>query len=336
MEHIYRSNQFLNQLKQNMEPKENLLNCEKERAESLKEEKRAALRQLLRLEDMTADFLEDISLKKEETFEALGETVERYTYTGIKNLPFLYYKIVPKNPNGKAVLYLHGHDHQGVYGSFNLKDDGREHGHKNIAIKMARMGYTIYLPELLGHGEATYTYINKVEEEQSGCFLNSGYLAMLGYNIAGFRVFQSGLIADVMEAEGFEKFSIFGFSGGGLIGMLFSVVEERTEMIMLNSFTNSWTDSVLAKEQCVDNYIPGIIRLGESYELLSVNVPKPLFTINGTGDRPFPKAGSEKAFAHLKDVYERFGAGENYTGYLFEGRHEVNADEVLKWLKEQE
>lgn len=316
-------------------PKENMGNCPLENVEEFRTKKREELSRLLRLVDMEQQFTENIAWKKEDSFEALGEQVERYTYTGIQNLNFLFYKIVPKNPNGKAVLYLHGHDHQGVYGCFNLKDDGREHGHKNIAIKMARMGYTVYIPELIGHGEATYTYINKTEEEQSGCFLNSGYLAMLGYNIAGFRVFQSQLMVDVMEQEGFEKVSVFGFSGGGLIAMLLAVVEERIEMIMLNSFTNSWIDSVLAKEQCVDNYIPGIIGVGESYELLALVAPKPLFTINGTGDRPFPRVGSEKAFTFLKDVYARLGAEDKYTGYLFEGRHEVNADEVLSWLKNQ-
>lgn len=335
MEHIYRSNKFFDEVRKMVLPKENMSNCPIEKMAEFQKEKKQQLAKLLRLADMQNQLLGEISWKKEENFEALGEDVERYTYTGIKGLNFLFYKIVSKNPNGKAVLYLHGHDHQGVYGCFNLKDDGREHGHKSIAIKMARLGYTVYIPELIGQGEATYTYMNKTEEEQSCCFLNTGYLAMLGYNIAGFRVFQSGLIMDVMEQEGFEKASLFGYSGGGLIAMLFGVLEDRIERIMLNAFTNSWVDSVLAKEQCVDNYIPGIMEVGESYEILSLVAPRVLFTINGTGDRPFPRVGSEKAFAFLKDVYARMEAEDKYTGYLFEGRHEVNADETLNWLKNQ-
>ncbi len=335
MEHIYRTNSFFEQVRQGVMPQENLLTCPLEKVEEFKTEKKEKLSKILRLDDMKNQFLGEISWEKEESFEALGENIERYTYTGIKGLNFLFYKVIPKNPNGKAALYLHGHDHAGVYGCFTTKDDGREHGHKNIALKMARMGYTVYIPELMGQGEATYSYMDKTEEVQSCCFLNSGYLAMLGYNLAGFRVFQCKLMMDVIEQEGFAKASLFGFSGGGLIAMLFGVLEERIELLMFNAFTNTWLDSVLAKEQCVDNYIPGIMQVGDSCEIMSLAAPRTLFTINGWGDRPFPYTGSEKAFAFLKEVYERLGAGDKYTGYLFSGKHEVNADDTLKWLEEQ-
>ncbi len=329
----YKTNVFLEHLKETVQPAENLANCEDSRVDGLREEKKEALRACLKLEDMQKRFGTEPAKKKAGAFEALGEQIVKYELEGIRDLPMPLYVIQPKEPNGQAVLYLHGHDPAGVNGAFATRSD-KEPYHKNIAIKMARDGYTVYLPELMGYGEATYTYLHKGEEEQSECFLNAGYLDMCGYSLAGFRTWQSLCVLEQMKGDGFSKASLFGVSGGGLIGMFTAVLAPEIEKIMLHSFTNTWEHSVLAKEQCVDNYVHGIIAVGESYEILSLVAPRPLFAINGEWDRPFPKEGSEVAFPFLKKVYARLGAEENFTGVLFKGAHEVDAEKTLNWLRE--
>lgn len=330
----YRTNSFFEEVRQRISPKENLLNCPLDQLDGFREKKKAELGKILQIDQLKQDFMTELVFSKEEEFEALGEQVEKYKLDGIKGLAFPLYKICPKNPNGKGILYLHGHDPSGVHGAFVTRPD-KEPYHKNIAIKMARRGYTVYLPELIGYGEAVYTYRLQEEEEKSECFLNSGYLAMTGYNIAGFRTFQSLLVLEIMKKEGFGVQSLFGVSGGGLIGMFVGVLGKDIDKIMLSSFTNTWVHSALGKEHCVDNYIPGIMRVGESYEILSLAAPKAMLTINGTGDRPFPKAGSLIAFDFLEKVYERLKVRDRLTTVLFEGRHEVNAQEVLSWLDAQ-
>lgn len=277
------------------------------------------------------------SFAKIENVETMFYPAEKYELGAIEYLPFPVYVVRPEKPNGEAVLYLHGHDPAGVHGAFVTKPE-KEPYHKNIAMKMVRQGYTVYLPELMGFGEATYIYRkskNKPEEE-SECFLNAGYLAMCGFSLAGMRTWQSLLVLEQMKADGFLKPGIFGVSGGGLIAMFTAVLAPEIEKIMLHSFMNSWEHSVLAKEQCVDNYVHGIARVGESYEIGALLAPRRLLTINGTEDRPFPQDGFELATEYLKAVYERLGAPNAYTSILFEGRHEVNAEETLNWLKAQE
>lgn len=329
----YRTNGFLDKLKAQVQPSENLKNCDESRIDALRKEKTQALRDCLALEKLQKQFREEVKKTEEEKLEALGEQVVKYRLEGVRDLPMPLYVILPKEPNGEAILYLHGHDPAGTWGAFVTRPD-KEPYHKNIAIKMAREGYTVYLPELMGFGEATYTYIKKGEEEQSECFLNAGYLAMCGYSLAGLRTFQSLLTLEQMKQDGFSKLGLFGVSGGGLIGMFTAVLAPEIEKIMLHSFTNTWKHSALGKEHCVDNYVQGIISVGDSYEILSLAAPRALFVCNGMWDRPFPQAGSEVAFPFLEEVYDRIGAKEKFTSVLFPGQHEVNSEETLKWLRE--
>lgn len=332
----YGTNEFLNAMKQNVQPKANLRDCPLSEIEQVRKEKTEALSQCLKLKELRETFGTEKSFTKVADVETMFDPAVQYEMGGIANLPFPVYVVRPEKPNGEAILYLHGHDPSGIRGVFETRPE-KEPYHKNIAMKMARQGYTVYLPELMGFGEATYLYRPKKErEEESECFLNAGYLAMCGFSLSGMRTWQSLLVLEQMEADGFSKPGIFGVSGGGLIAMFTAVLAPEIDKIMLHSFLNSWEHSVLAKEQCVDNYLHGIIRVGECYEIAALLAPRRLLTINGTSDRPFPKEGFELAAEHLRAVYERLGAPGAYTSILFVGRHEVNAEETLRWLKAQE
>lgn len=61
------------------------------------------------------------------------------------------------NSNNKTVLYLHGHDPLGVKGAFTIYAD-KEPYHKNISLKMTKVGFRVVMPELMGQGEAVYEY----------------------------------------------------------------------------------------------------------------------------------------------------------------------------------
>lgn len=329
----YKTNSCLNTMKQKVWPKENLKDCPLSEIDELRRKKTEALAECLKIDELKECFGGERVFQKKADVETMFYPAEKYEMGGIENLPFPVYVVKPEKPNGEAVLYLHGHDPSGIYGAFVTRPD-KEPYHKNIAMKMVRQGYTLYLPELMGFGEATYIYrkSKNKEEEESECFLNAGYLAMCGFSLSGMRTWQSLMVLEQMKADGFLKTGIFGVSGGGLIAMFTAVLAPEIEKIMLHSFMNSWEHSVLAKEQCVDNYIHGIVRVGESYEIASLLAPRKLLTINGTQDRPFPRDGFELATEHLTAVYERLGAPDAYTSILFEGRHEVNAEETLNWL----
>lgn len=330
----YKTNDCLKAIKQKIQPKENLRECSPSEIDIVRRKKEEALSECLKIDEMKKVFGAEASFTKVADVDTMFYPAEKYEMGGIEKLPFPVYVVRPEKPNGEAVLYLHGHDPAGVRGAFVTRAD-KDPYHKNVAMRMVRLGYTLYLPELMGFGEATYIYRKKKggEELESECFLNAGYLAMCGFSLAGMRTWQSLMVLEQIKADGFSKTGIFGVSGGGLIAMFSAVLAPEIEKIMLHSFMNSWEHSVLAKEQCVDNYVHGIARVGESYEIAALIAPRKLLTINGTEDRPFPREGFELATEHLRAVYERLGEPDAYTSVLFEGRHEVNAEETIKWLK---
>ena len=147
-------------------------------------------------------------------------------------------------------------------------------------------------------------------------------------------MFQSVKTLDFIELLGLGgDITAFGISGGGMICQHISVLEERIKKIIVACYSNTYQDSILAKEHCVDNYVPGLLQVGDSYKLLALAAPKPMLTVNGIHDRGFPQAGSRTAFAYLEKVYKRLGAGNKYEGKLFEGRHEIKEEIILDWLE---
>lgn len=125
----------------------------------------------------------------------------------------------------------------------------------------------------------------------------------------------------------------FGVSGGGMGLQHLSAIDDRVKKLIVACYANTYKDSVLTKEHCPCNFMPGLLKVGDSYQLLALSAPKPLFTVNGRWDKGFLEAGSKIAFAYLEEVYEKMGARDNYEWKLIEGRHEIQEDVIFDWLE---
>lgn len=333
MNERYRSNQFLTQLYEQIQPEESLLTCEKGRMEQVRKEKISILKDVLALEKEKQYFDMDLSYELDSQFESMGVVIDKYVLKNIKGLDYPVYHIKPDKPKKKTVLYLHGHDDLGIMGALLYRTDKVRY-HKMIPLKLALQGYDVIAPELLGYGEAGFYGFPKNAEQMSGCFINGQYLALAGFSLGGFRVYQAMKTIDFIEQLGLAmEMTAFGISGGGMICQHLSVVEERVKNVLVACYANTYKNSILYKEHCSCNYVPGLLRIGDSYQMLALAAPKPMFTVNGAWDRAFPEAGSHKAFEYLEKVYERLGASDKYEWKLFEGKHEIKEELILDWLE---
>lgn len=330
----YITNEFLEALYEDTQPKEDLLTCGKDSVEEYQKMIRQELGKVLCLEELEHRLGRCLEFEIDETMTFYGVEIVKYRVKAIKGLDFPIYHIKAVKPLNKTVLYLHGHDDLGIMGALLERNDKVRY-HKNIPIKMAQAGYDVIAPELIGFGQSGFYGFPKGEEKISGCFINERYLNMAGYTLCGFRVFQSVKTLDFIEKLGLAKdITAFGVSGGGMICQHVSVWDLRIQNVLIACYSNTYRNSILAKEHCVDNYVPGLLRMGDSYKLLSNVAPRPLMTVNGIWDRGFPEAGSKIAFEYLEKVYEHLGVAQNYTGKLFQGKHEVDEEIVLNWLQE--
>lgn len=330
----YITNEFLEALYEDVQPKEDLLTCGEEKIEEYKESIRQEVGKVLCLKELEERFGRELEYELDKTMTFYGIEIDKYRVKALKGLDFPIYHVKPEKPLNKTVLYLHGHDDLGIMGALLERYDKVRY-HKNIPIKMAQEGYDVIAPELIGFGQSGFYGFPKGEEKISGCFINERYLNMAGYTLCGFRVFQSVKTLDFIEKLGLSKeITAFGVSGGGMICQNVSVWDLRIKKVIIACYSNTYKNSVLAKEHCVDNYVPGLLRMGDSYKLLSTVAPRPLLTVNGLWDRGFPEAGSKIAFEYLEKVYEHLGIKDKYTGKLFEGKHEVDETIIINWLNE--
>lgn len=331
--HKYLTNDFLMQLYDHIQPEKDLLTCEKAEMTSFREQQKSRFRQIMQLDELGQMFDKEITYEHDLNMESMGIHIDKYKVSAIQGLDFPIYHIKPTKPNGKTVLYLHGHDDLGIVGGLLDRTDKVRY-HKIIPVKMALAGYDVIAPELIGLGEAGFYGFPKGEEKTCGCLINQRYLIMAGFSLGAFRVYQAGRTLDFIEKLGLNMdITAFGISGGGMTCQHLSVLDDRIQKVLVACYANTYKHSVLAKEHCPDNYTPGLLRMGDSYHLLSLVAPKPLLTVNGLWDRGFPEEGSRIAFEYLEQVYERWDAKDQYEGVLFQGKHEIDEDIILDWLK---
>lgn len=329
----YATNAFLQKVYEDARAKMNVLNCPEDQLEQYKADLKEKLEQTLRLSQLDNLYGTQMTYEKVLEFTQFDLTIEKYTLNAIDSLPFPVYIIRPQKENGAQVLYCHGHDDLGVMGALLERHDKIRY-HKNLPILLAKEGFTVVAPEFAGFADCDYYGFPEGKQPKGGCFAHMAFLTMAGYSIGGLRVLQAQKTLDMMQQMGLDKKILgFGVSGGGMVCEYLGVLDERIEAMCISCYASLYRNSILYKEHCVDNFISGMLQVGESHEILATFAPRPLMTINGIWDRAFPVAGTNIAFPYLEEAYKKQG-GE-YTGVTFEGKHEINAEEVLKWMSAQ-
>jgi dienelactone hydrolase len=326
----YAVNSFLEMLYKSALPKETV-NTDLVRR---RDEMRSKTRALLRIDDLYALADKDPMPTKVGSFESFGVDIDKYEMAAAAELLVPVYVLRPKNPNGRAVLYLHGHDSFGIMGALTQCEESPYH--KFMPIKLAQRGYTVYAPELFGFGEAYLADYPAGTGGTGGCSPISDWLFDCGFSMAGVRVFEALRTADFMESQGTSRCAVAGISGGGLVTTFTAALDDRLAAVVCSGYPNLYKTSTLAMDHCVDNFVPGMLTIGESPDVLGLAAPKPLLAINGDKDPIFPIDGSKAAFARLSEIYAAFGAGGALECVLFDGVHEFDVERVSEWLDRTE
>lgn len=309
------------------------IETEKEHWEQYKTERIADIKKLLHTDVLENHYETELSftLLERKKQEEEGVYVEKYQINRIKNLSLCVYVLCPEIKNGKAILFLNGHDQQGARGAFSSQNQDK----KELGMVMASMGYLVMIPELFGFGEAIREDAAEGIAPCTSCALLAPQLLNNGMSLVGIRVFEAMKTLDFAEnAFSIHKFGAYGISGGGHVCNYAAVLDERIETVMISGYPNLYKYSILATDHCICNYVPGQLSVGESYEITALAAPKKLLTINGRRDPIFPIQGSMEAFQYLDALYKKLEVPEVYTHILFDGGHENSVQDVCKWLQD--
>lgn len=273
------------------------------------------------------------------TVKRRGYTVETVNAEICDNLTMLCYVLVPDNPNGDGVVALCGHGYgcrqiirqskSGGYRSINFLDNYQ----KNFAEALAREGHIVICPEFVGFGEARLEKDLKKPFYISSCEAVSDRFLLYGLTTAGIRVFQAMKCVDILKDKyNCSDIGCMGISGGGLVALYSSVLDERIKRICICGYVNSFKDSVMSMWHCPDNYIPGILRIGEMSDFASSLSPRKLMMQFGTKDKLFPVEASRTAAKSIASIFKMNGAEESFIPFEFNGKHEVSLKKALEFF----
>ncbi|MBR3768147.1 MAG: hypothetical protein IKL10_07930 [Clostridia bacterium] len=257
-------------------------------------------------------------------------TIKALSVEICKNWKMLCYLLVPESPNGFGVVAVPGHGYgvrqiirQGKndkYRRINFLDSYQ----KNFAEELALRGNTVIAFEPVAFGKARLKKDMKKPFYISSCETVSMHSLMYGFSCASLRIYQAVRCVDILEKEGLKHFGIMGISGGGLIALYASLIEDRIEKTVVSGYINTFGKSVFSMWHCTDNYIPGLLEIGDMYDFASALAPKKLLLECGRKDKLFPIAGAETAIEKISGVYEKIGAKDNFIYDIHPGKHSVS------------
>jgi len=246
---------------------------------------------------------------------------------------------IPDPPALPAVVALSGHDY-GCNAVAGLNKDGKKmllkNYQKEFGVELVKRGNAVIVPELLAFGEAKLKKDEKLPFRMSSCYPVTMALQLSGVSTAGMRVYQALRCLDILETLDCvdkDKLGVMGISGGGLVALFAAVLDARIKSTVISGYVCTFSDSILAMHHCSDNYVPGLLGVGELYDIAACLAPRKMLIESGSNDRIFPRRGVKAAVEKIRIVYSLMGVPENLETDYFEGRHEVSGKKAFAFFQ---
>jgi dienelactone hydrolase len=256
-----------------------------------------------------------------------GYTLEQWRIEVEPGLRLPFYLLRPQHTNGPLPLVLtpHGHNQPHLYAGLYTNEEEREliKGDRDIAVQAVKEGYLAIAPTARGFGD-TRTEEDRAANNLSSCRSQLMHGLLLGRTPIGERVWDiSCLLSWALENLEIDsqRIAITGNSGGGTISVFAAACDRRISVAAPGSYFCTFTDSIGSIFHCDCNYVPGILRLGEMYDVAGLIAPRPFCAIAGELDEIFPISAVRYAYQMLQKVYTVAGCAENCQLYVGEGGH---------------
>jgi dienelactone hydrolase len=250
------------------------------------------------------------------------------------------YVLVPKGISKPtpAVLAIHGHgrgkvDVAGIVETPEERQGIEVYNH-DYGKAAAERGYVALAPDQSCFGERMEKH-HKKQNKGSSCRQVSFYYQLLGKTIIGQRVWDAMRCIDYLETRAevdAGRIACVGLSGGGTATLFSSALEDRIKVAVVSGYLNVFRDCILAMDHCECNYVPGILKYGEMYDVAGLIAPRPLLVESGTEDSIFPVQATEFAYGKVKRVYDLLGVPERLEKDIFKGGHKFSGRKAFDWL----
>jgi dienelactone hydrolase len=258
------------------------------------------------------------------------------------------YLLLPKGADAPrpVVLAFAGHGY-GVKDIVGLWEDGEERNtpdgyHKDFAVALCRRGFAVAAPEIscFGERQTDFSYLNTTLGQ--GVPTTCTHTAMLAFHLGGsavgLRVRDGKRLVDYLQTRSdvdAGRLGAMGISGGGLHTFFSTCLDPRIQACVISGYYSTFRDSVLAMSHCACNFVPGLGRFGEMYDLVGLIAPRPLLVEAGTRDPIFPIEAVKRSVDRAREVYGVWGAEKEIETDYFEGRHQISGRRAYDFLWEK-
>jgi dienelactone hydrolase len=255
------------------------------------------------------------------------------------------YLLLPKGsqPPLPVVLAFHGHGY-GVKDIIGLWEDGQERltpdgYHKDFAIELCKRGFAVAAPEISCFGErrTDFSYLNTTigSPIPETCDHTARLAFHLGGSVVGLRVLDAKRLVDYLETRpdlDISRLGAMGISGGGMHTFFSTCLDLRIKACVISGYYSTFRDSILAMHHCACNFIPGLSKFGEMYDLVGLIAPRALLVESGTYDPIFPIDAVKESIQKSRRVFSIFNAEDQLETDYFEGRHQISGRLAYNFL----
>ncbi len=318
------------------------------RAEALawQEATRGALGETLGFQDLP---LVDLAPEKIEEVDRGDFTREKIVLHVSENAIMPVYILKPKTGQATypVVIAFAGHGY-GVKDIVGLWEDGSEREspdgiYKDFAVRLARRGFLVAAPEIscFGERQTDFSYLDPLlgsPVPDSTCTHTAMLAFHLGGSAIGLRVFEGRRLVDYLSTRSdvdIRRLGAMGLSGGGMHTFFSACMDERIKAAVISGYFSTFEKSILAMQHCACNFVPGMAKFGEEYDLIGLIAPRPVLIEAANRDPIFPIESVKFSVSRARQVYDLFGAADQLETDFFEGRHQIGGRRAYDFLWER-
>ncbi len=244
------------------------------------------------------------------------------------------YVVKPTGDGGKkrpAILCLHGHaeNKDSITGVWD-----RHRNSITAGIDLARRGFITLSIDHWGFGERGFgSGARNYDRTEAKYNLN---LLLYGMTINGLRAFDATKALDYLASRpdvDAKRMGCIGLSLGGTITMYLSAIDERVQVVVIEGYANTFKASIIDKDHCSCNYIPGMLKFMEMPDVLGLIAPRPMYWVTGAKDEIFPIHGFEQARHQVKCLYDMLDVPEHFQYHVHGGGHEYVGGPELDFIQ---
>jgi hypothetical protein len=302
---------------------------------------RPRLKEVLGVANLEADLAGHVPTAEQVDVEDVDDFIrESWRLMVEPTVPLPFYVLRPKTLTEPVPLILtpHGHNQPYIYAGIAHSDEEQARmrdGQRDIAVQAVRQGYIAIAPTTRAFGE---TRAARNANDLSSCRINLLHGLLVGRTAIGERVWDMSRLIDwAVDALPIDpdRIAMTGNSGGGTVTLFSAACDTRIKVAVPSCYFCTFAGSIGFLRHCDCNYVPGILRLGEMYDVAGLTAPRAFGVIAGEKDTIFPIEHVRFAFEQLQRVYAAAGVPERCRLYVGSEGHRYYSDGSWDFIRAQ-